>query len=77
MSSSADIHQKIEAARAKRKQERLAAEAKEATMLKEMEERREEEKWMEEVRIAMEIKKRESERNQRWIQKEKQRAEKR
>ena len=77
MSSSADICQKIEAARAKREQDRLAAEAKEAAMLKEMEERLEEEKWMEEVRIAMEIEKRESERNQRQIQKEKWRAEKR
>ena len=46
-------------------------------MLKEMEEWLEEEKWMEEVRIAMEIEKRESERNQRWIQKEKWRAKKR
>ena len=44
------ICQKIEAAHAKRKQERLAAEAEEATMLKEMEERLEEEKQMEEVR---------------------------
>ena len=61
MSSSADICQKIEAAHAKREQERLAAEAEEATMLKEMEERLEEEKWMEEVRIAMEIEKREPE----------------
>ena len=63
MSSSADICQKIEAAHAKHKQERLAAEAEEATMLKEMEEQLEEEKQMEEVRIAMEIEKRESE----WI----------
>ena len=77
MSSSADICQKIEAACAKCEQERLAAEAEEAAMLKEMEERLEEEKQMEEVRIAMEIEKRESERNQRRIQKEKQRAEKR
>ena len=77
MSSSANICQKIEAACAKREQERLAAKAKEAAMLKEMEERLEEEKWMEEVRIAMEIEKRESERNQRRIQKEKWRAEKR
>ena len=77
MSSSADICQKIKAARAKREQERLAAEAEEAAMLKEMEERLEEEKRMEEVRIAMEIEKRESERNQRRIQKEKWRAEKR
>ena len=46
-------------------------------MLKEMEERLEEEKQMEEVRIAMEIEKRESEWNQRRIQKEKRRAEKR
>ena len=76
MSSSADIRQKIEAARAKCKQERLAAEAEEAVMLKEMEEWLEEEKRMEEVRIAMEIEKRESERNQRRIQKEKRRAEK-
>ena len=76
MSSSANIHQKIEAARAKHKQERLAAEAEEAAMLKEMEEQLEEEKRMEEVRIAMEIEKRESEWNQRWIQKEKRRAEK-
>ena len=77
MSSSADIRQKIEAAHAKHEQERLAAEAEEAVMLKEIEERLKEEKWMEEVRIAMEIEKRESERNQRWIQKEKRRAEKR
>ena len=74
MSSSADIRQKIEAARAKHEQERLAAEAEETAMLKEMEEWLEEEKRMEEVRIAMEIEKRESEQNQRWIQKEKQRA---
>ena len=46
-------------------------------MLKEMEERLEEEKQMEEVRIVMEIEKRESEQNQRRIQKEKRRAEKR
>ena len=77
MSSSADIRQKIEAAHAKCEQERLAAEAEEAVMLKEMEERLEEEKRMEEVRIAMEIEKWESERNQRQIQKEKWRAEKR
>ena len=55
MSSSTDIRLKIEAACAKREQERLAAEAKEAAMLKEMEERLEEEKRMEEVRKAMEI----------------------
>ena len=77
MSSSADIRQKIEAAHAKCEQERLAAEAKEATRLKEMEKRLEEEKRMEEVRMAMEIEKWESERNERWIQKEKRRAEKR
>ena len=76
MSSSADIHLKIEAAHAKREQERLAAEAKEATMLKEMEEQLEEEKRMEEVRKAMEIEKWESEWNQRQIQKEKWRVEK-
>ena len=45
-------------------------------MLKEMEEQLEEEKQMEEVRIAMEIEKQESEWNQRQIQKEKQRVEK-
>ena len=77
MSSSADIHQKIEAACAKQEQERLAAEAEEAAMLKEMEERLEEEKRMEEVRIAMEIEKQESEQNQWQILKEKWRVEKR
>ena len=77
MSSSANICQKIEAACAKHEQERLAAEAEEAAMLKEMEEWLEEEKRMEEVRIAMEIEKWESEQNQRQIQKEKRRAEKR
>ena len=46
-------------------------------MLKEMEERQEEEKRMEEVRKAMEIEKWEAEQNQRRIHKEKQRAEKR
>ena len=76
MSSSADIHLKIKAARAKCEQDRLAAEAEEAAMLKEMEEQLEEEKRMEEVRKAMEIEKWESEWNQRRIQKEKQRAEK-
>ena len=45
-------------------------------MLKEMEEWLEEEKRMEEVRKAMEIEKRESERNQQQILKEKWRAEK-
>ena len=75
MSSSANIRLKIEAAHAKREQERLAAEAEEAVMLKEMEEWLEEEKRMEEVRKAMEIEKRESEWNQRQIQKEKWRVE--
>ena len=76
MSSSADIRMKIKAVCAKRKQDRLAAEAEEAMMLKEMEEWLEEEKRMEEVRKAMEIEKRELEQNQRQIQKEKQRVEK-
>ena len=72
----ADICLKIKAACAKCEQDRLAAEAEEAMMLKEMEEGLEEEKRMEEVRKAMEIEKRELEWNQRQIQKEKQRAEK-
>ena len=76
MSSSTGIHMKIMAAYAKCEQDRLAAEAEEAAMLKEMEEWLEEEKRMEEVRKAMEIEKQESEWNQRQIQKEKQRAEK-
>ena len=76
MSSSADIHMKIEAACAKREQDRLAAETEEAEMLRDMEEWQEEEKRMEEVRKAMEIERWEAEWNQRRIQKEKQRAEK-
>ena len=77
MSSSADIHMKIEAAAcAKHKQDRLAAKAEDAEMLREMEEWQEEEKRMEEVRKAMEIEKQEAEQNHRGIQKEKQRAEK-
>ena len=48
---------RIKAAHAKCKQDRLAAEAEEAVMLKEMEEHLEEEKRMEEVRNAMEIEK--------------------
>ena len=77
MSSSTDICMKIEAAHAKCEQDRLAAEAEEAEMLREMEEWQEEEKRMEEVRKAMEIEKWEAEQNQRQIQKEKQRVEKR
>ena len=76
MSSSADICMKIEAAHAKHKQDRLAAEAEEAEMLREIEEWQEEEKRMEEVRKAMEVERWEVEWNQRQIQKEKQRAEK-
>ena len=67
---------KIKAACAKREQDRLAAKAEEAEMLREMEEWQEEEKRMEEVRKAMEVERWEAERNQRQIQKEKWRVEK-
>ena len=71
MSSSANIHMKLEAACAKHEQDRLAAEAEEAELLREMEEWQEEEKRMEEVRKAMEAKRQEVEWVQKWIQKEK------
>ena len=61
MSSSAEIRQRIEAAHAKREQERMAAEAEEAEMIRLMEERQEEEERIAAAQAAMEVEKWEAE----------------
>ena len=80
MSSSAKIQQRIEATRAKREQERLAAEAEEAEMLRLLEERQAEEEWIVAAMQAAQLEaweKQEAEQAARKAEKQKRKAEKR
>ena len=71
MSSSANIHERLEATHAKCEQERMAAEAEEAELIRQMEEWQQEEERIEASQAAMEMERQETERRVRRVEKEK------